>query len=198
MDELTIDVTQNLSEYKTSQHNFPYFCIYETNSCGEILFNSNGRHLLVCEDFHCGHKYFKCPRNYCIPWGKVCNGKWECPGGIEERNCSRTHCPGQFKCHNAKICVAIQDICDAKDDCPLQDDENFCDYQFPSCPDKCTCLLFMISCDYLVSFHLIQGVIRFPYVSVQLINTEIPFLSDFLNEFHQLLLIQVKRNLSEP
>ena len=58
-----------------------------------------GPHLLVCERFQCGNKYFKCPKYYCVPWNKVCDGHWECPAGADEAHCNRTNCPGQYKCH---------------------------------------------------------------------------------------------------
>ena len=107
-----------------------------------------------CENYRCSNKYFKCSNYYCVPWNKVCNGIWDCPRGVEERLCNRTNCPGQYKCQNTSICLALEDICDTETDCLLQDDEIFCHYKLPSCPNKCTCLLFMISCEYLVSYHL--------------------------------------------
>ena len=109
-------------------------------------FNANGNHLLVCERFQCGNKYFKYPKNYCVPWNKVCNGFWECPAGADEKHCNRTNCPGQYKCHNTAICIALEDICDTKYQCLAKDDEILCEDPLPRCKDNCVCLLFSISC----------------------------------------------------
>ncbi len=96
--------------------------------------------------------YFKCPGFYCLPWRFVCNGQWECPGGMEERNCQRTACPGMFKCKNTSICISTQSLCDFLSDCHLNDDENFCPIGKVSqkCPSNCSCSHFTSFCKDVV------------------------------------------------
>ena len=94
-----------------------------------------GRVLVSCEDHVCGDKYFKCPGFYCLPWRYVCNGEWECPGGVDEKNCDRTICPGMFMCKNSSICITTDSLCDLISDCYLNDDENYC--PIDRVPNKC-------------------------------------------------------------
>ena len=66
-------------------------------------------HLRDCEDFECPYPAFvKCPGSYCIPPRYMCDGKWDCPGGADERECVRYLCPGQYKCANISSCKLIQ------------------------------------------------------------------------------------------
>ncbi len=106
----------------------------------------NGKHLTACETHNCKNKYFKCPESYCLPWRYVCNGKWDCPGGLEEINCNRPSCPGFFKCHKSSICLPTQDLCDDFNDCQDGDDEFFCGYSLKECPITCYCFLLSIKC----------------------------------------------------
>ena len=74
-------------------------CIYDPG----INAVENGRLLLDCENYTCPTKYFKCAGYYCIPYRNVCDGKWECPWGMEEQSltCKRNKCPRLFKCHKS-------------------------------------------------------------------------------------------------
>ena len=78
-----------------------------------------------------------------IPWRFVCNGHWECPGGMDEIMCSRNSCPGMFKCRNSSICLSPDNLCDSTSDCIYNEDERFCPIQeyFQECPSNCSCLL---------------------------------------------------------
>ncbi len=76
-------------------------CIFEPNECGVLHDDPNGKGLISCEEHVCPRKYFKCPGFYCIPWRLVCNGLWECPGGIDEESCERISCPGMFNCRQS-------------------------------------------------------------------------------------------------
>ena len=70
---------------------------------------------------------FKCPDFYCIPWSYVCDGKWDCPRGIDERNCnSERLCEIMFHCKNSIKCIHLGTICDNVKDCPSGDDEFMC------------------------------------------------------------------------
>ena len=100
---------------------------------------------LLWESRHlCSNKHFKCPGFYCIPWRFVCNGRWECPGGVDENICDLVGCPGMFKCQNSSVCVSRSNICDGFNDCILADDEHFCSLLESStlCPSNCSCKIF--------------------------------------------------------
>ncbi len=113
-------------------------CIYIPHPCGLHGGNSNGYHLISCEEHVCDEKHFKCPRFYCLAWRFVCNGHWECPGGMDEINCDRISCPGMFKCKNSTGCVSMNNTCDSQADCILGDDESLCslDPLSHTCPAK--------------------------------------------------------------
>ncbi len=132
----------------------------------EIVPCKTGEHLQNCHNFQCNAK-FKCPDSYCIPWAYVCNGKWDCPHGQDEREkCSAERlCMNMFKCKLASICVHVHDLCDAKDDCPLHDDEQLCSLHAYNCPSVCTCLLFAISCNNItaVNWHMSH---KFPWHAI--------------------------------
>ena len=101
--------------------------------------------ILICEKTDCSPKYFKCPGFYCIPLRYVCNGLWECPGGVEElphMNCHTRTCSGLFKCLDSLICIAPESLCDGIIDCPHGDDIQFCDMNLAVCPRSCTCFLY--------------------------------------------------------
>lgn len=94
---------------------------------------------------------FKCPDTFCIPWSYACDGKWDCPNGIDEAQDTlcRTkgrNCTNLFKCRNSQICVHFTDVCDSKSDCPLADEEFLCLLQFALCPPNCECLTFAVAC----------------------------------------------------
>ncbi len=115
---------------------------------------TNGEHLTNCDHFECNMK-FKCPEGYCIPWAYVCNGKWDCPFGLDEdASCPKArHCINMFKCKNAGICVHLIDVCDKEADCPLHDDEQLCSLKAHRCAKDCQCLAFAIQCNNIVSEH---------------------------------------------
>ena len=58
-------------------------CTYQLNSLIHLIPCKSGGHLENCTYFECNMK-FKCPGYYCIPWGYVCDGKWDCPHGLDE------------------------------------------------------------------------------------------------------------------
>ncbi len=115
----------------------------------------------------CNRKYFKCPGFYCVPYRYTCDGKWDCPGGLEEMmNCHREACPGLFKCRSSSICVTTQSICDGICDCQFREDEFFCNISISNCPVQCRCLLFSILCHKAVmsSFARIN-IYQFVFIS---------------------------------
>ena len=145
---LTFDFLGPYSQLKGNNTAKAKHCVYEEpNICG--MNNSNGEHLISCDNFTCPDKYFKCPGFYCLPWRLVCNGEWECPGGTDEMRCQQRVCSGMFKCKNSSICINEDNLCDSVTDCHLGDDESFCLAHQPNtnCPANCSCLLFSLSCD---------------------------------------------------
>ncbi len=109
--------------------------------------------LIECENVECTAKYFKCLGYYCIPFRYVCNGLWECPGGMEENNCYIRSCPGLFKCLNSVICISPESLCDGIIDCPYGDDIRFCDMNLPVCPILCVIIIFTTQ-QLGATFHL--------------------------------------------
>ncbi len=60
----------------------------------------------------------------------MCDAEWNCPRGNDEINCINRTCPGQLKCKNSEMCIAIDNLCDIFADCPYFDDTNFCEAMF--------------------------------------------------------------------
>ncbi len=146
METLTLSLKRNISAEQNAIAHFASFCIFELDDCGQITVHQNGQHLIECEEASCSAEYFKCPGFYCIPLRYVCNGVWECPGGMEElpnMNCHLRICSGLFKCSDSVICIASESICDGIIDCPHGDDIRFCDMNLAVCPRSCTCLLYI-------------------------------------------------------
>ena len=105
-----------------------------------------GEHLQNCKYFECNMMY-KCPGYYCLPWRYVCDGKWNCPKGLDENECfSSNNCYNMFKCSNSGMCVHLGNICDQYEDCPFGDDEYLCSISDKVCPQSCQCLTFAIRC----------------------------------------------------
>ncbi len=147
----------------------------------------NGDHLLICEEFKCAAKYFKCPGYYCIPWRYVCNAIWDCPGGLEETECSnRKVCPGQFKCYNSSICLDRDSLCDNVKDCIHGDDEVLCGNGFSDCLTNCTCFLYSISCRHGNRIN-VQNVSNLPFV--------VTFMSNFQNVSLESILLLFQKGI---
>lgn len=103
----------------------------------------NGKHLENCETYEC-HNAFKCHGSYCIPFGYVCDSKWDCWSGLDESNCEAVHCAGHFKCKQSTLCIYLAGVCNGHFDCPQKDDEIQCFYS--QCPNSCNCLGLAILC----------------------------------------------------
>ena len=58
-------------------------CLYRLNKYNKLTPCRFGGNLENCKDFEC-NRMFKCPDYYCIPWGYVCDGKWDCPKGFDK------------------------------------------------------------------------------------------------------------------
>ncbi len=149
------------------------------------------------EHHRCNDTYFKCPGFYCTPLRFVCDDRFHCPGGMEEKYCERTSCSGLFRCYKAAdsktniICIHPSSICDKQLDCLYGDDEYFCDYDFPTCPINCTCLLFSIVCNRATGFEWNE---MYPYVSVNISKSTIMNMSIFLTSLNQIYNISLMIN----
>ncbi len=147
LDQLVIDsIAQETITHNGTSNDMKVSCIFELDDCGNVKGYSNGQHLINCESFICDGAYYKCPESYCIPWRYICNGKVDCPGGVEEISCKIEQCPGFFKCLNStysSICVSTLNVCDGFGfaDCPNGDDEYYCSNKLQVCPDECECRL---------------------------------------------------------
>ena len=146
-------------------YNISYICEYKLSLFNNLIPCRAGDHLENCTHFECNMKY-KCRGYYCSPWGYVCDGKWDCPHGLDENiptNCQTgRHCINMFKCKNSLICVYINDICNNEIHCPLDDDEYFCDLKSVNCPPKCFCWSFAVKCIYCYGLFLDSNE-RLPY-----------------------------------
>ena len=146
-------------------------CQFKFNTLGFLTPCRTGEHLQECKDFQC-NKMFKCPNFYCIPWGYVCNGVWDCPGGADEHSfliCgTKRNCSGLFKCRLSTICLHHGAICDNLVDCPQGDDEYLCSLKTITCPLSCFCLAHAVSCQSTsVPFGDFQQIFIFRVVHLQ-------------------------------
>ena len=124
-----------------------------------------------CKTFQCT-TMLKCPNFYCIPWGYVCDGKWDCPKGTDELTghlCEivEQRCVHLFKCKNTQRCIHFTDICDTKIDCPLGDDESMCSLKKAICPQKCTCLAFAVMCSGYRHQFIKKQFVHFKIISMR-------------------------------
>ena len=72
-----------------------------------------GEHLENCNEFECS-MLFKCPSYHCIPWGYVCDSKWDCPDGFDEHICgSKRQYHNMYKCTQSQICIHLNDVCNS-------------------------------------------------------------------------------------
>ena len=118
-------------------------CVYDRDSFGHISYCRDGAHLLDCLFVQCTNT-FKCPRSYCIPLRKVCDGVHDCMDGEDEVNCQNNLCPGYLKCSGFECCIHPTEVCDGYSHCPHGDDETFCENR--DCPVGCTCLWHGLMC----------------------------------------------------
>ncbi len=124
-------------------------CLYKLNPVGKIASCWAGYHLANCKTFICNGR-FRCPGYYCISWGSVCNGVWDCPHGFDEHvehQCRENRsCQFLFQCTGQMKCIHLLEVCNGKNDCTMGDDEQLCILKNVSCPNNCECLTFVINC----------------------------------------------------
>ncbi len=126
-----------------------------------------------------------------MPWALLCDGKWDCPGGIDEAACQERNCAGQFKCKDSSICIWPERHCDSNNiiDCPLGDDESFCDLVSLRCPDDCSCLMYSLFCNTsLAGFDKTNNL---AYISLNIINIKISSVYPRLSKFDQPIFVKL-------
>ena len=175
-------------------YNVSDICSYKLNTEYKVTPCRNGVHLQNCGDFSCNMK-FKCPNFYCIPWGYICDGKWDCPLGVDERNdhkcgISRT-CMNMFKCRNSQICIHTGDICNAINDCPDRDDEILCELKNSKCPRDCECLTYVISCYNSSSFDTRN---IFPYTVLYVSLCSEDFTLQLVSQLRHIINLNIKNS----
>lgn len=129
-------------------------CVYKLDTCRFLTPCKQGGHMEDCKQFTC-NAMFKCPNFYCIPWQNICDGRWDCPQGLDEtlNQCPRSReCRFLYKCQGSGVCLHLMSICDGACDCPAKDDEFSCALKDAKCPDVCSCLVFAIHCKNTLLF----------------------------------------------
>ncbi len=130
----------------TTCFSYEHICVFKVNKCEKLIPCKFGSYLENCKDFNCNTAY-KCPNFYCIPLGYVCNGRWDCPLGLEELGCGQqTNCSNLYSCQSSNLCVHPDDVCDGNTDCPQDDDKYFCVLHTLKCPPSCHCLYLVVRC----------------------------------------------------
>ena len=169
-------------------------CIFRLNKKNHIIPCRTGSHLQDCSEFECNKEY-KCPLYYCIPWGYVCDGKWDCPHGEDEvvNSCIKyRNCREMYSCHKAQACIHISDICDGFIDCLFGDDEAMCSLFDIKCPKYCQCLLYALYCAH-ISIKL-SDFWKLPHISYHIINCSLNTLSLLFGSSEQYFVLNFSQN----
>lgn len=129
---------------------FADICVYKLDTNSELTPCMAGEHLENCNKFDC-HLMVKCPSYYCVSWVSLCDGKWDCPHGVDEspfQSCNNNKaCLQMLKCYNRPSCIHMAFTCDGNKDCFHGDDELDCPLWPNSCPVNCTCILYAAKCE---------------------------------------------------
>ncbi len=153
-----------------------HICKYKLNKNNHLVPCLFGGNIQTCRDFEC-IMMFKCKDHYCVPWQYVCDEKWDCPGGFDEKQhhrCEpRRSCSHLFKCRNSSMCIPFADVCNRRTDCCSGDDEYLCELHSIQCPAFCECLALAIECRRVTVFQS-NHIVSFPYISVVILNCQIP------------------------
>ncbi len=146
-------------------------CLFKLSKFGHLRPCRNGGHLDNCLEFECNGD-FKCANSYCILWGYICDGKWDCPQGTDEsllKNCTvfSVTCRQMFKCSSPqRRCVHVGNVCNGQYDCPLHDDEHLCELKYQLCPSNCSCLALAIRCENVSES-----------ATLKMLNEQLPYIS---------------------
>ncbi len=165
-------------------------CVYKLNTFNTLTPCKFGEHMTGCKAFQC-NKMFKCPNFYCIPWHYCCDGKWDCPLGIDENKCkSQSWCAHLLKCWGSQICTHTGNLCDGSVDCPLKDDEQLCALNAKACPLLCQCMLFTLLCYNNTEQKILN--LQDNYFHAIFMESSTVELSVFNYQFTQLIILSLK------
>ena len=174
--------------YKVSQ-----ICVYSLNEDYSLKPCENGDHLYNCIAYSC-NTMFKCPNSYCVPWVYLCDGKWDCPHGLDEsyeHSCGKSRlCSSLFKCKQTQVCLHFADVCDGNSECPFGDDEMLCFLHKVQCPEKCQCLVTAIKC-YNKTVLADDFIGTLPFQVVLISSMEEKHVSVILNSLSKVFIIKV-------
>ncbi len=177
-------------------------CVYKLDKFKHVGPCRNGGHMASCANFECNHHY-KCVLSYCILWSYVCDGKWDCPNGDEEKygpvcgTVDAHKCLLMYKCRRTNVlCLHPHSVCDGKPNCPFQDDEMLCALHNILCPKDCSCLFFAMSCNHV---KLSLFVDNYPHIFLSVYQSNLPLKVQMLFAKFQLLMhiLITKTNISE-
>ncbi len=147
-------------------YNITNVCFYSLDKYHHLHPCRTGDHLESCTNFECTLT-FKCTISYCIQWSSICDGKWDCPDGDDERGQPCTdadRCRNMFKCQGpGQTCIPLGNVCDNTKHCPFSDDEHLCILSGVNCPGNCECQIFSLVCN---NVSLVQSFAVYPYTSV--------------------------------
>ena len=174
-------------------HEISEICNYLLDKQGYVIPCKGGEHLQNCKEVECNMK-FKCPNYYCVPWFYVCDGKWDCPSGLDEKFCNnKRECKNMFKCKNSIICIHPHCVCDGNFDCPSNEDEFYCNLNKVICPSICECLMFAIRC-LKVSISDINLTDNYPYYDIIIVKSTIFFIKTLLKFSRHVTVLKLSRN----
>ena len=127
-----------------------------------------------------------------FPWRYICNGRWDCPNGYDEYECTTSRiCRNMFKCKDSMICLHINDICDGYEDCPIKDDEILCALKDVHCVKGCSCLNFAIACTNVTSGF--ENIGQLPQVSIFITHSNISNMN-FILPNNNLIILNCSHN----
>ena len=174
-------------------YNISHICGYKVNLFGRMEPCSNGAHL---QNFEC-NMIFKCVKSYCIPWSYVCDGKWDCSTGEDERYdkicVQKPVCSNMFKCRGERHkCLHLRNICNDIIDCPQADDEYLCELKQYNCPAKCICLALAIDCLNVDNYSFNPP--YYPYISIIISHSKSVALEKIISTFRKAKYLTLKYN----
>ncbi len=169
-------------------------CLYTKDKWGRMMHCPNGSHLATC-DFHNCTYTFKCPGYYCVPWNYVCDGDWDCPWGLDEKQCVTQSKPGYFRCSNSSIFIHPVSICDNTSDCPMHDDEMLCTLHGMKCIKGCNCIIYALSCEMTDTVNMLN-LKTFPIEIMFLSTSKVALISAFISKFKKLSVLIIQNSTS--
>ncbi len=181
---------------KTACYEIFHACVFRLNVRKQLSACRQGEHLQSCKYFECNNK-FKCPGHYCISFNYTCDGKWDCPRGLDEffQDCGKRLCVNMFKCRKASLCLHVAELCDDEHQCPSGDDEHFCSLWNVHCPQSCECVLFSMRCRKVSMGNIFSQ--RLPFLFINLSSCYFPNHMALIEQVTIVHLVVTKSNLTD-